>query len=65
MRLRDRVRKFIPEFGVRGKEACMIGHLLSHRGGFPDSGPRMATLARVSRSWDDALAAVYAMDAQW
>jgi CubicO group peptidase (beta-lactamase class C family) len=64
-KLRDRVRNYIPEFGVRGKEACTIGHLLSHRGGFPDSGKRMVALGVSSRSWDDALAAVCEMEAQW
>ncbi len=43
-KLRDRVRSYIPEFGVRGKETCTIAHLLSHRGGFPDSGKRMKAL---------------------
>ncbi|MCH8083731.1 MAG: beta-lactamase family protein [Myxococcales bacterium] len=46
-KLRDRVRSYIPEFGVRGKESCTIAHLLSHRGGFPDSGKRMKTLNRM------------------
>lgn len=44
-KLRDRVHKYIPEFGVKGKEGCTIAHLLSHRRGFPDSGPRMGKLA--------------------
>jgi len=64
-RLRDRVHKFIPEFGTHGKRACTLAHLLSHRGGFPDSGRNMKSLARVSRSWDDALRAVCEMEAQW
>jgi CubicO group peptidase (beta-lactamase class C family) len=64
-RLRDRVRSYIPEFGTRGKEACTIAHLLSHRGGFPDSGKRMNALGVFSRNWDDALAAVCDMEAQW
>lgn len=64
-KLRDRVGKHIPEFATRGKESCTIAHLLTHRGGFPDSGRRMNTLARVSRNWDEALAAVYNMEAQW
>ncbi len=64
-KLRDRVRKYIPEFGTRGKELCTIAHLLSHRGGFPDSGRRMTRLARSSRNWDEALTAVCNMEAQW
>jgi len=64
-RLRDRVRNYIPEFGVRGKESCTIAHLLSHRGGFPDSGRRMESLGRFSRNWKEALAAVCDMEAQW
>lgn len=64
-RLRDRVHKFIPEFGTHGKKSCTIAHLLSHRGGFPDSGPNSAKLARVSRNWDAALRAICDMEAQW
>lgn len=65
IRLRDRVRKVIPEFGTKGKEKCTVSHLLTHRGGFPDSGAAMGRLARVSRDWDAALAAVCDMEAQW
>jgi CubicO group peptidase (beta-lactamase class C family) len=65
IRLRDRVRKVIPEFGSHGKETCTVSHLLTHRGGFPDSGSEMGRLARVSRDWNDALAAVFEMPAQW
>ncbi len=64
-KLRDRVRSYIPEFGVRGKETCTIAHLLSHRGGFPDSGKLMIGLGRFSRNWDEALAAVCEMEALW
>jgi CubicO group peptidase (beta-lactamase class C family) len=64
-RLRDRVRKYIPEFGVGGKQSCTIAHLLSHRGGFPDTGPQAGKLARLSKNWDDVLAAVCEMEAQW
>ncbi|HXV36483.1 MAG TPA: serine hydrolase domain-containing protein [Myxococcota bacterium] len=64
-KLQDRVRAYIPEFGVRGKQSCTIAHLLTHRGGFPDSGQRMRSLSRVSRDWQAALAAVCEMDAQW
>lgn len=64
-KLRDRVRSYIPEFGTRGKESCTIAHLLSHRGGFPDSGKRMNTLGQFVRDWDEALAAVCDMEAQW
>jgi CubicO group peptidase (beta-lactamase class C family) len=32
--LDDRVAKFIPEFGTKGKEAITIRHLLTHTGGF-------------------------------
>jgi len=64
-KLRDRVHKYIPEFGTKGKQSCTIAHLLSHRGGFPDTGARMGKLARVSRNWDEALATVCDMKAQW
>jgi CubicO group peptidase (beta-lactamase class C family) len=64
-KLRDRVRTYIPEFGVRGKESCTIVHLLSHRGGFPDTGQRFESLGRFSRNWEEALAAVCDMEAQW
>src|SRR5262245_49507548 len=32
--LDDRVSRFIPEFGVKGKEPITIRHLLTHTGGF-------------------------------
>ncbi len=40
--LDDKVAKYIPEFGNRGKEAITIRHVLTHRGGFraADGGQR-------------------------
>ena len=33
----DPVAKHWPEFGKQGKEAVTIGHILTHRGGFPET----------------------------
>ncbi len=33
----DKVVKFIPEFGKHGKEKVTLAHVLTHRGGFPDT----------------------------
>jgi CubicO group peptidase (beta-lactamase class C family) len=64
--LDDRVSKHIPEFGARGKERCTLLHLLTHRGGFPDSAPETrSALFRVARDRDAALRFVYEMDALW
>ncbi len=64
--LDDRVSKHFPEFGTRGKERCTILHLLTHRGGFPDSAPETrSALFRVARDWNDALRFVCEMDALW
>ena len=64
--LEDRVSKHIPEFGTRGKERCTILHLLSHRGGFPDSAPETRkALFRIARDWDASLAFVCEMQALW
>jgi CubicO group peptidase (beta-lactamase class C family) len=64
-RLDDRVRRFIPEFGCNGKEACTLAHLLSHRGGFPDAGRRVIDTMRVAWDWDELLRLVCEMPAQW
>jgi CubicO group peptidase (beta-lactamase class C family) len=64
--LDDRVAKHFPEFGKLGKERCTILHLLTHRGGFPDSKPATrAELLRISRDWDASLAFVCDMEALW
>jgi CubicO group peptidase (beta-lactamase class C family) len=64
--LDDRVAKHLPEFGTNGKERCTIAHLLTHRGGFPDTGRavRRALLERC-RDWDEAIAYVCSLPAQW
>src|SRR5262249_55794594 len=45
LELDDVVSKHIPEFGVRGKEAITIRHLLTHTGGFR---------AVIGLSWNDS-----------
>ncbi len=64
--LDDRVAKHFPEFGARGKERCTLAHVLTHRGGFPDSKPATrAELLRISRDWNASLAFVCDMEALW
>src|SRR5262249_12653519 len=43
--LDDRVSKFIPEFGAKGKEPITIRHLLTHTGGFR---------AAIGLTWTDS-----------
>jgi hypothetical protein len=64
--LDDRVSKHVPEFGKLGKERCTLAHVLTHRGGFPDSKPATrAELLRISRDWDASLDFVCNMEALW
>jgi CubicO group peptidase (beta-lactamase class C family) len=64
--LDSRIAEHVPEFGAHGKEAVTLAQLLSHRGGFPDNTPELRRgLARVSRSWDDALRFVCDMPLAW
>lgn len=44
LELDDRVTKFIPEFGTRGKDPITVRHLLTHTGGFR---------AVIGLKWDD------------
>ena len=65
-RLEDRVTEYLPEFGVGGKERATLVHLLTHRGGFPDSAPQASrALSAVQLDWDAAIAHVCAMEALW
>jgi CubicO group peptidase (beta-lactamase class C family) len=64
--LDTRVATHIPEFAAHGKHKVTLAQLLSHRGGFPDNTPELGrALARVSRSWDDALRFVCDMALAW
>ncbi len=64
--LEDRIAKFIPEFGCHGKESATLAHLLTHRGGFPDSAPEVAReLSRLQGNFREALAYVCDMPARW
>jgi CubicO group peptidase (beta-lactamase class C family) len=47
--LDDRVCRFIPEFGTRGKEVVTLRHILTHTGGFPkvEGVRRLATQEEV------------------
>jgi CubicO group peptidase (beta-lactamase class C family) len=53
--LDDPVASYIPEFGVHGKEAITIRHLLTHTAGI-----RGADMASKSPDWGETLAAVCA-----
>ncbi len=55
LKLDDPVAKFIPEFGVNGKEPITIRHLLTHTGGF-----RGMVGNWEDQPWDDVIAAVCA-----
>lgn len=44
LELDDRVSRFVPEFGVKGKEPITIRHVLTHTGGFR---------AVIGLKWDD------------
>ncbi len=49
----DRVEKFIPEFGVGGKENITLRHLLTHTGGF-----RLVSNNWSSESWEQIIARI-------
>ena len=51
--LDDRVAKYIPEFGTRGKESITIRHVLTHSGGF-----RGAVGAWTNDPWDQIIAQI-------
>ena len=51
--LDDRVAKYIPEFGARGKESITIRHVLTHTGGF-----RTAVGAWTGDPWDQIIAQI-------
>jgi len=64
--LDDRVSRHIPEFGRNGKERATIVHLLTHRGGFPDSSPELRRgVALLTGDWDATLAHIYELPAVW
>ncbi len=53
LELDDRVADHLPEFGVRGKEAITIRHLLTHTGGF-----RLLRVGWPQRSWQEIIARI-------
>ncbi len=64
--LDDKVGATIPEFACNGKEAVTVAHLLTHRGGFPDSDPAVRRkLFPIMRDWDAALNFVCGMELAW
>lgn len=54
--LDDPVARFIPEFGVRGKQAVTVRHLLTHTGGI-----RALNLGWPKATWDEVVAKVTGM----
>jgi len=48
IRLEDPVAHYWPEFGQKGKEQVTVCHLLTHRGGFPETPPELPPA-----SWGD------------
>ncbi len=64
--LEDRVSAYLPEFGVNGKEKATILHLLTHRGGFPGTAPKVhAQIVSLAPDWKEAVAFVCRMTADW
>ncbi len=64
--LEDRIEKFVPEFGTKGKEPATLLHVLTHRGGFPDVSPdRIAWLSSSARDWHATLKHVCELPATW
>ncbi|MFN8662213.1 MAG: serine hydrolase domain-containing protein [Thermomicrobiales bacterium] len=57
--LDDRVSDIWPAFGALGKERVLIEHLLSHRGGFPDTPPALPR--STWGNWQKATGAIAAM----
>ncbi len=53
LELDDRVARFIPEFGIKGKEPITIRHILTHTGGFRSGVPSWGT-----ESWDRTIAMI-------
>ncbi|MCC6945395.1 MAG: beta-lactamase family protein [Thermomicrobiales bacterium] len=47
--LDDRVADYWPAFGKKGKDAVLVRHVLTHRGGFPQTPPNLPPA-----SWGDA-----------
>jgi CubicO group peptidase (beta-lactamase class C family) len=46
LNLSDRVTRYVPEFGVNGKEATQVLHLFTHTSGLPDELPNNAELRK-------------------
>jgi len=51
--LDDRIAKFIPEFGMKGKEPITLRHALTHTGGFRVGVPNWGT-----ESWEQTIAMI-------
>ena len=58
----DRVARFVPEFGVNGKERITVRHLLTHTGGF-----RMGATSWTPEPWEQTVARVCAarLEPRW
>lgn len=66
LELDTKVATVIPEFGAHGKDKVTVAHLLTHRGGFPDTTPEAANgLAKLWPSWDASLRFVCDMKLLW
>jgi len=62
----DRIARTIPEFGVHGKPAATLLHLLTHRGGFPDNTPQLRRdMFACCRDWKAAVTFACEMPAAW
>ena len=64
--LDTRVATVIPEFAAHGKDKVTVAHLLTHRGGFPDTKLEVAMeLAKLAPSWDAAIRFVCDLPLAW
>ena len=62
LNLTDKVTRYIPEFGVQGKEETLVVHLFTHTSGLPDELPNNMELRRshapLKKFIQEAIAAV-------
>ena len=60
--LDDRVARYVPEFGVRGKEPITLRHILTHTGGF-----RMLNVGWPEASWEEIIQTICAskLEPRW
>lgn len=53
-----RVADYVPEFGVNGKEAITVRHLLTHTGGFRSGDGVVSTAKEPLANWEEVVAGI-------